>query len=198
MDYVVGAGIIFLILLPIDKLSWVAVAVFCIYVFISTNSVSTRRGATILFATTMPMLWSRLVFKFFANSILNCDAALVSWLLGTRRAGNIVEFADNSGQLVILPPCSSLANVSLAILCWVTVSQLTGHKRSSYDVLWCLCACASVIAVNVTRMEMMGLSERNYDIIHSNYGDLFTNVIICALMIGICLLGVRRELYVSV
>jgi len=62
----------------------------------------------------------------------------------------MVEFADGSGVLVILPACSSLANVSLAFLCWVTVSQLVCHKKSAYDLLWCLMACVSVIAVNVT------------------------------------------------
>ena len=62
-----------------------------------------------------------MLFQLFANFILAVDASLVSWLLGTHRTGNLVEFADKSGQLVIFPACSSLANVSLAFLCWVTL-----------------------------------------------------------------------------
>jgi hypothetical protein len=198
LDFVIGAGILLLVILPVNQLSWIAVAALCTYMLASNNIVSTRQGALILLATTVPMLWSRLVFKFFANPILNADASLVSWLLGTRRTGNIIEFADNSGHLVILAPCSSLANVSLAILCWVSVSQLANHRRSPFDVIWCLCACASVVAVNVTRMAMMGLTERDYVRIHSNSGDALTNMIICVLAIGICLLGVRRELFARV
>jgi len=74
-------------------------------------------GATILLATTVPMLWSRLFFDLFANFALDVDASLAGWMLGTHRTANMVEFADHSGTLVIFPSCSSLANVSPALLC---------------------------------------------------------------------------------
>jgi hypothetical protein len=94
-----------------------------------------------------------------------------------------------------LPPCSSLANVSLAFLCWVTISQFVGHKKSAYDILWCLLACASVVAVNVIRISLMGLSLLRYNEIHNPWGDAVVNTIILGLTIGVCILGVRRELF---
>ena len=106
-----------------------------------------------------------------------------------------VEFADKSGQLVIFPLCSSLTNVSLALLCWVTVSQLVSHKKSGYDFLWCLFACAAVVAVNVTRMAIMGISLRHYATFHSEWAEAGANIIILGLIVGICALGVRRELF---
>jgi hypothetical protein len=72
------------------------------------------RGALILLAMTAPMLWSRLLFQIFAKPILNIDATLVSVLLGTDRSGNMVGFLDGSGYMIVLPACSSLANMSLA------------------------------------------------------------------------------------
>lgn len=194
-DFAVGAGFLLLVILPIGPLSWFAVTALCLYMLVSTNDPSLRRGAVILFATTVPMLWSRMLFQFFANIILQIDASLVSWLLGTYRVGNLVEFKDGSGLLVILPSCSSLANVSLAFLCWVTVSQSVGHKKSAYDILWCLMACASVVAVNVTRMSLMGLNLIHYNGIHNHWGDAVVNIIILGLTIGFCVLGVRRELF---
>jgi hypothetical protein len=194
-DFAVGTGFLLLVILPIGPLSWFAVTALCLYILVSTNDPSLRRGAVILFATTVPMLWSRMLFQLFANTILQIDASLVSWLLGTYRVGNLVEFKDGSGLLVILPSCSSLANVSLAFLCWVTVSQFVGHKGSAYDILWCLIACASVIAVNVTRISLMGLNLVHYDRIHNHLGDAVVNVIILSLTIGFCVLGVRRELF---
>ena len=134
-------------------------------------------------------------FQFFANFILAMDALLVSWLLGTERNGNFVEFADHSSQLVILPSCSSLANVSLALLCWVTLSQLVSHRKSVYDIFWCLLACAAVIAVNVARITICGISEWHYAIFHSQWSDAVTNIIILCLIGGICAFGVRRELF---
>jgi hypothetical protein len=194
-DFAVGAGFLFLVILPIGPLSWFAVTALCLYVLVSTNDPSLRRGAVILFATTVPMLWSRMLFQFFADTILQVDASLVSWLLGTHRAGNLVEFKDGSGLLVILPTCSSLANVSLAFLCWVTVSQFVGHKKSAYDILWCLMACASVVAVNVTRISLMGLNLLLYNGIHNHWADAVVNIMIIGLTIGFCVLGVRRELF---
>ena len=194
-ELALGAGFTALVILPIGPLSWIAVTGLSLYVIASTDIDTSRRGAIILFATTVPMLWSRMLFQFFANFILAVDASLVSWLLGTERNGNFVEFADHSSQLVILPSCSSLANVSLALLCWVTLSQLVSHKRSIYDLFWALLACAAVIAVNVARITICGLSEWHYATFHSQWSDAVTNIIILCLIGGICAFGVRRELF---
>lgn len=191
----IGATFIILVILPIGPLSWFAVAALCLYVILSKPVASTRRGALILLATTVPMLWSRLIFQFLANLILQIDASFVAWILGTQRTGDIVEFADGSGVLVILPACSSLANVSIAFLCWVTVSQWVGHKRSAYDVWWCFMACISVVAVNATRISIQGLSQWHYATFHSSWGDAIVNMIILALIVGCSVLGVRRELF---
>ena len=194
-ELAIGAGFILLVILPIGPLSWLAVTALSLYVIFSANAVSSRRGAFILLATTVPMLWSRLLFQFFSNLILQIDASLVGWILGTHRTGDIVEFADGSGVLVILPSCSSLANVSLGFLCWITVSQLVCHKRSAYDLLWCLMACISVIAVNVTRVSVQGLSQWHYATFHSPWGDAVGNTIILGLIVVFSVLGVRRELF---
>jgi len=146
-------------------------------------------------ATTVPMLWSRLLFQFFAKLILQVDASLVGWILGTERTGDIVGFADGSGVLAILPGCSSLANVSLAILCWVAVSQLVSHKQSAYDLLWCVMACISVVAVNVSRISVEGLSQWHYATFHSPWGDAVGNTIMLGLIVGCSVLGVRREFF---
>jgi hypothetical protein len=190
-----GAGFVLLVILPIGPLSWLAVTALGLYVIFSTNVASSRRGAFILLATTVPMLWSRLLFQLLANLILQIDASLVGWILGTHRTGDIVEFADGSGLLVILPACSSLANVSLAFLCWVTVSQLVCHKKSPYDLLWCLMACISVVAVNVTRISIAGLSQWHYATFHNAWGEAVGNAIIFGLIVGFSVVGVRRELF---
>ncbi|MGY3618692.1 hypothetical protein [Bradyrhizobium sp. USDA 10063] len=194
-ELAIGAAFVALVILPIGPLSWFAITALGLYLLVSTDVPSTRRGALIMIATSVPMLWSRLLFQFFADLILQADASLVSWLLRTPRNGDIVDFADGSGVLVILPACSSLANVSLALLCWVTVSQSVDHKRSAYDPLWCLMACVSVIAVNVTRISFMGWSQWHYATFHSPWGAAVANTIILGLIVGFCVIGVRRELF---
>ena len=141
------------------------------------------------------MLWSRLLFQFFAKPILDIDATLVASLLGTDRIGNMVHFADGSGYMIVLAPCSSLANMSLAFLCWVSITQWAKHRWTAMDLVWSSLACASVIAVNVTRISLMGVSRSHYEAIHSQWGDLVTNSIMLGLMVGFSVLGARRELF---
>jgi hypothetical protein len=194
LDLALGVAFAFLAILPIGALGWIAVTGLSLYLIVSTDIDTSRRGAVILLATTVPMLWSHILFQFFANSILAVDASLVSWLLGTQRTGNLVGFADHSAQLVIMPACSSLANVSLAFLCWATLSQLVNHRKAVSDFFWCFLACAAVIFVNVARMAICGLSEWHYAIFHSQWSWPVTNIIILCLIGGISALGVRREL----
>jgi exosortase/archaeosortase family protein len=193
-----GVALIFLILvsLPIFPLSWVAVTILSCYIFVFANANPERvRGAIILLAMTAPMLWSRLLFQIFAKPILDIDAALVALILGTDRTGNTVGFLDGSGYMIVLPACSSLANMSLALLCWVAITQWVGHRWTAKDVIWAGLACASVVAVNVTRISLMGLSHRHYEAIHSTWGDMITNSIMLALMVTVTVLGARREIF---
>ena len=195
-DLVVGAIALTLIALPVGALSWLAVSGLALYILWFTNAdVPVRRGAIILLAMTVPTLWSRLLFQFFANFILEIDASLVGWLLGTDQTGNMVRFVHDGGYLVILSGCSSLANMSLAFLCWITVSEFTGHRRALGDLWYCLLACSSVLAINVGRMSLMGISVRHYEAIHSQIGDAVANAMIIIVTLGWSLSGVRREFF---
>ena len=195
-DLVVGAAVIILVFLPIGGASWLALTALCLYMLLLTNGPSSRkRGASLILAATLPMLWTGLLLHFFANPILEIDASMIGWLLGTDRVGNMVRFADNSGYLVIFPPCSSLAGMSLAMLCWVTISQAARHRPSAHDLVWCGLACASVIVVNISRMSIMGLSHRDYQAVHGPLGATIANAITLILIVGFSLLGVRREVF---
>jgi hypothetical protein len=195
-DLAVAAVFLALVILPIFAMSWLAVTGLSLYILLFAKGSRPRmRAAVILLALTVPMLWSRLLFQFFAKYILDVDAYLVASLLGTGRFGNVVEFADSSGYMVVLAPCSSLANMSLAFLCWISVTQWADHRWSASDIFWSLLACVSVIVVNVTRISLMGVSRGYYEAIHNQWGDLVTNSIMLVLMAGISVLGARRELF---
>jgi hypothetical protein len=196
VDLAVGVVALALIGLPLGGLSWIAVSGIALYILLFTDpDQSMRRGAVILLAMTVPMFWSRLFFQLFANFILEIDASLVGWLLGADRTGNMVRFVNDGGYLVIMPACSSLANMSLAFLCWVTVSEFAGHRRALSDLGWCLLACGSVLAVNVGRLSLMGISVRHYEAIHSQIGSAVADAMILTLTLGWSFLGVRRELF---
>jgi hypothetical protein len=196
LDLLFGAGFLVLIAVPINPAIWLAITLLGLYILLITRPPSARRrGAIILLATTVPMFWSPYFFKFYANFILNLDASLVGWVLHSTRVGNMVRFADNSGWLVIFPACSSLANVSHALLAWIAISQFFEHRWSPLDIVWCSMACAAVITVNVTRMSIMGLSPGYYQLLHDPSGELVVNIIILLIVFGFCLFGVRRDVF---
>jgi hypothetical protein len=195
-DLAVGGLFLFLSVLPGGGGSWLALTLLSLYMLRhSTASSPRRRGAMILLALTVPMEWAPLLFRCFSETILGVDASMVSRMLGTTQDGNMVRFADGSGDLVIFPACSSIANLSLVLVCWVTLSQAVGHRWTLRDLVWCFLAGASVVATNVTRISLMGLSEWHYQTVHSGLGDLIANVIAFCLTVGVCALGLRRELF---
>jgi hypothetical protein len=185
--------------LPVGAASWLALTAFSLYMLLQKDGPSSRRrGAKLLLAATLPMFWSRLLLHFFAQPVLAIDASMIGWLMGSERVGNMVRFADGSGNLVIFPGCSSLAGVSIAVLCWVTVSHTIRHRRSAEDFVWCGLACVSVVAVNTARMSIMSLSEWHYQVMHGQWVEEFANAITLFLVVGFSLLGVRRELFTRI
>jgi exosortase/archaeosortase family protein len=194
-DLAIGLGFLAFIAIPGSEINWAAVTGLSLYVLgFANDHAERRRGALILLAVTVPMLWSKLLFSFISQPFLDLDASLAGWILGTHKSGNIISFVDGSGELVILPACSSFANVSLALLCWVCVSQWVEHKPRRQDIFWCLLTCAAVVAVNTARISIMGLSHWHYLTFHYGWGATLVGTVILVLTVGITMLGVRREL----
>jgi hypothetical protein len=194
VDFVVTIIFATLVIPPITSLSWVAVFVLSFYILTFTDAgESGRRGAIILLAATVPMLWTPWLFDFFTQPILRFDALLVGWVLKSNRIGTFVEMPDQ--EIMIFPACSSLPNMALAFLLWVTLSQSVQHKWRPRDLLWCSVVIGAVLALNVARISLGGWSLPFYFATHSPLGELISNVTMLGLTVGICMLGVRRDIF---
>lgn len=196
-DLFLALAIVAAAFLPSAKASWLALTWLGLYGLRCFEAGAPgRRAAVIILAITVPMFWSRLVFGMLSHLILQADAILVSLIVGTERVGNTVGFADNSGYLFILPPCSSLANVSLAVLGWALFIQAFALRPSLTDIWWCLAACSAVIVINVTRMALIGLHPESYELVHGAVGASVASFLGLAAIVGINILRVRRDLFV--
>jgi hypothetical protein len=198
-DLIVSAGVLTPILLPFAPLSWVALTGLALYMLCDVLAAGGRqppfpmqRAGWILLATTGAMFWGRLLLFAASSPILGADAQLVGWLAGTETVGNTVRFAGAEGYVVIAPYCSSLANISLAILCWVLFAQWRGLGWSWRNAVWCLLACFSVVAINVTRIGLMVLHEGKFDLIHGPIGATIASWLSMAAVLGICAWGTRH------
>jgi exosortase/archaeosortase family protein len=198
-DVAVAVALVIFITLPIPALGWMALTALGLYILLFSNGSSSRkRGAILILAITVPMLWTPLLIQFFERPILALDASFVAWLIGSHNTGNMVAFSQGSGYVQIAPACSSITNLALAFLCWVGVMQWANHRSSPEDILWALLVCSSALVVNVLRIGLVAHSREYYEVFHDQYWDLtstIANILTMAAAIGFSVLGARRELF---
>ncbi|MGF9764256.1 hypothetical protein AAII07_55055 [Microvirga sp. 0TCS3.31] len=193
-DGVVAAFTLLAVVVPVAPLSWLALTGLALHILRTLPRASLfHRGAWILLGVTVPMFWARLLFAALSDTILRADAVLVGWLMGTARVGNAIQLVDGSGYLWIAPACSSLANMSLAILCWVTATKAVNHRGSVRDTGWIALALVAVIAINVTRISLIGFYPAHFDLIHGPLGGTVASWLILGVTVAICLFAVRHD-----
>lgn len=199
MDVAVAIAALIAFAIPVAPLSWVALSGIAVHMLRTSGPATLmRRGGWVLLALTVPMLWSRIIFSLFTSYILALDAALVGWIVGTERTGNTVAFADGSGYLWIAPGCSSLTNMSLAVLSWIALVQVFAPGCYLPRVWrWCVLACAGVVLVNVGRLSLIALYSERFELIHGPIGSFAASGLTVGLTLGVCALGVSRHLPTS-
>jgi hypothetical protein len=83
--------------------------------------------------------------------------------------------------------------MSIAILVWITISNTLGSAWSARHLAWGLLAAASVLAVNVSRLSLIGLFPAYYPTIHGSPGSEIAAWLSLTLVVTISLLGIGRE-----
>jgi exosortase/archaeosortase family protein len=162
------AGISFLA--PVPALSWLGLGLIALYLHRTASGSAMRRAAAIIFALTIPLFWTRLAFAAFSDTILHIDARLVGWMIGTVPDGNVVPLANGSGSLFIAPGCSSLSNLSLVFVSAAIFINLRSGHWTPAAIGWTAASAAAVVAINVTRISLIGLYPWEYDLLHGPIG----------------------------
>jgi hypothetical protein len=195
-DLAAAALIFLLALFPVGRLNWIAVAGLALYILGESPLESFRaRGALIFLALTGTMFWGPALMETIGAVLLRADAMLVSAVTDAERVGNILKMRDGSGSIEITPGCSSLHNISLGILAWVTTSQAVGRRFSLTDVGWALAAAGVTVLVNGGRLSLISLGYNNLTLIHGENGTRLVGLIVLALVGAVCLFGARREIF---
>jgi exosortase/archaeosortase family protein len=151
-----------------------------------------RRTAFVLLALTGPLIWGRLLLRLFETPILALDARLVGTAIGSTVQGNMVRFADGSGRLIIGDPCSSVHNMSLAIVLWTTAAMLFRIRIDRAYILVGVAMAALMFALNIVRLSVLGLFPAHFDYLHGGGGAVlfgWAGLIGAALLAGMGILG---------
>ena len=134
-----------------------------------------KAAATVLLALAINGFWGPTIFEIFAFQLLLADAALVGTALSATQPGmgwneTIIGMADGH-RVLIYGPCSSFHNISLGLLCWVTLTKLIRTTWVVPDILVALVVCATVILLNGSRLYLMALSPDQFTYWHDGFGE---------------------------
>jgi hypothetical protein len=189
LDWLVGGIYLSLLSVPWGVASWTALTFLAFYEAVRRSRSPEAVAAACLFiGVAVTQLWGRLILHFFAGPLLEIDTTLVAHLLGflqggVEHVGNVI--GNSEGQsLVIMTPCSSLSQISYGLLCWMTVVRAARAEWRWADVPTALVVVTSVVALNVVRMTLMGLSAEWYDLAHGPIGAQIHNALVLLVAIS--------------
>ncbi len=167
-DFLIALALCFLLFLPTTRIIQVVALGLAIFCWISSRGAPKLRAAGIVLAAlSVQEFWGHIVFDLFALPLLHAETAVVGTILQAARAGtmwrdNVVTGPSGFG-IAVYSGCSSFHNLSLAMLCWLTVSKLRNQNWRSRDLVTGCVIGITMIVCNVTRLCLMAWSPDLYD-----------------------------------
>ena len=154
-----------------------------------------RGAGVVLAALTVQQYWGHIVFDIFALPLLQAETAVVGTLVQVLRAGtvwqgNVITGPSGFG-IVVYSACSSFHNLSLAMLCWLTVTRLRNQSWRRRDLLTGCVIGAAMIACNVARLCLMAWSPGFYEYWHNGPGAQIFAVGASVMVLVLSLYGSR-------
>lgn len=170
-DIAVLASVVLLALLPVYLAAPCALLLSSIYLMATSRRDGAARGvAFVLLALTAPLIWGRILLSVVAWPFLRLDAHLVGLVIGAPVDGNIVHFANSSRRFLIAAGCSSVHNMSLALVLWTTAAVLFKVRIDGRYVAYGLAMVALMFALNIARLSAIGLFPESFDLLHVGAG----------------------------
>jgi hypothetical protein len=156
----IAAGICCLLFLPTSRMVWVAATgiAICMWVF-NRGDPKLRAAGAVLAALSMQELWGHVFFNLVAMPLMRAETAVVGTMLAAVRAGtvwqdNVITGPSGFG-IAIYTGCSSFHNLSLAMLCWVSVCKLRHQDWQRRDFVVGAVVGGTMILLNLVRLYLM-------------------------------------------
>lgn len=196
-DWVVAIGCCVLVYIPTSQAVWLAALGVGLYMAVFDKGDRRLRAAGIVLAAlSVQQFWGHLLFELIASPLLRAETAVVGTILQTVQSGaswqdNIITGPTGNG-IVVYPYCSSFHNLSLALLCWITVSRLKHTTWQPRDFAIGGVIGAVMVLLNVIRLVLMSYSVSLYHFWHDGSGaQIFAvGASLCVLLLS--LYGAQR------
>jgi hypothetical protein len=174
-DLLVIAAFCLLVFLPTTRMIWVAASGIALYMcFSNAGDAKLRTAGIVLAALSVQEFWGHIFFNLITFPLLRAETAVVGTMLEAARPGTIwqdnVITGPNGFGIVIIANCSSFHNLSLAMLCWVTVSRLWRQDWRVRDLVIGSVIGVTMILFNVARLCLMAWNIDLYHYWHDGIG----------------------------
>jgi hypothetical protein len=170
-DTAVLAAVVLLAFLPVSLAAHAGLLLCAAYLLATSRpGGSAGRVGFVLLALTGPLIWGRILLRLFAAPLLSLDAHVVASIIGTPVDGNTVQFANSTEQFLIGAPCSSVHNMSLAVVLWTTAAVLFRVKPDARYVGCGLAMVALMFTLNIARLSAIGLFPGSFEFLHIGAG----------------------------
>lgn len=153
-----------------------------------------RRLAIVLIGLTGPLIWGRFLLALIGPFLLALDARMAGLLAGVPVDGNVVSLRDGSGSLYVALGCSSVHNMSLATLLFLTLTQLLRLRFTPFLLATGIAAALAMAAVNVTRLAVLARYPQHFDLMHTGSGGTLFGAISFIAAGAIIVAGIRVAL----
>ncbi len=196
-DVWVGLFVLIGFLIPSATLSWIFLGLYAGYLALQKGLTTEQRaGVAILILTSFRQPIMGFLIHIFNAPILSFDAALTAWLLssfetGIHAEGNLVMSGDKV-RLVILTSCSSLANLSFALLFWYAACRSLVSHFTRTMLLSGVGVAVSIVFLNIIRLAMMASSSERYAVIHETAGKTVFALLMLLLVVSFTYWGIRN------
>jgi Transmembrane exosortase (Exosortase_EpsH) len=196
-DWGVALGLCLTVFLPTPQTVWFAATALGVYLILTPDGDSKLRSAGIvLLALSVQEFWGHQLFEVIASPLLRAETAAVGTILQTVQPGadwhdNIIT-SQNGWGIVVYPYCSSFHNVSLAILCWVTISRQARDTWRWRDCASAGLIVAAMISINMARLLLMSLNKNVYHYWHDGTGNQIFAIAASLFVLLASLFAVRR------
>jgi hypothetical protein len=195
-DILVAAALCLLIFLPSSHMIWAAalgVGVFGL--FVNKGDPKLLSAGIILVALSVQQCWGRIFFRIFEIPLLRAETAVVGTIMQIARAGtqwqdNVIIGPGGFG-IVMYDWCSSFHNLSLAMLCWLTVTNLRNQSWQPRDFIVGCVVGATMILSNIARLCLMSWNIDLYEYWHAGAGEQIFDAGASAMVLLISLIGSR-------
>lgn len=191
-DGFVLAALVVAILLPLPIPSIAAGFATGAWLLIGSRpNTAERRVAIVLTAITAQQIFGRLFMTLFSDVILAADIFLVDLVSELRGTGNVLTRTDGS-EMIVAAGCSSINNMSYALLAWVAVSQLFELRFNARLTGYIMLSLLAIFLLNSLRLLMMGWYPQHLDFLHEGSGAAmfgWTGFLILAVIAGIAVIN---------